>query len=707
MIMHTRLLTLVTLIVVIAHFVTAQKLSKEQQDILQLQDSRSLGEGRLVSYLQNNDKYLRFRAAIALGNIQDTSTVSSLVPLLKDEDVRVRAAAAFALGQIGSPLAVQSLIGALTPDQDMQVLASVLEGLGKCGDARALQAVVGYIPPAKNIAIKRNQALSIAAFGIRKITSESGLLLCFDLLKDNHSETRSAALYALWKCAPTGLIDDGISNRAYLLVTLMRDEDADVRIDLAALLGKTKSEEGLRLIRMFQQVDQLSPDWRLEVEIVRSAAMLSRVQPGLLDIVLSSLDSPNDHVKMAALRSLVSLDTVAVASFGNRGEFLLKLKHLALHPSKDAILVQGEAMVALSNLFPNDFAEMEGSFRQNALNDLVRAKFIEALSIHPTQHSFQYVLNHVSDGSLNVAEAAWEFLRLMMEPATLKAAGIERSFVDSLYSPLVHQMEDGLRRNDVGITTLVAEMIADSNVLEMFRRPNFRDRIAADVRSAYSGLTSSSDVEPMIALQHLFVNLRDSSVVPDLERTLADSDRLVAEGSADALLKITGRDYSAMVHVIPPPLHTENDWKMLEAIRSGQRVLFKTTKGKFSIQLHKEDAPFTALAFYKLVKQKFFDGLTFHRVVPDFVVQGGDPRGDGWGGLGFTLRSEFSLDDFERGSVGMANSGKDTQGCQFFITHVPAPHLDGRYTLFGSVVSGMQVVDRLQVGDKILEATIE
>jgi cyclophilin family peptidyl-prolyl cis-trans isomerase len=154
-------------------------------------------------------------------------------------------------------------------------------------------------------------------------------------------------------------------------------------------------------------------------------------------------------------------------------------------------------------------------------------------------------------------------------------------------------------------------------------------------------------------------------------------------------------------------IQRDNDWKMLESIKPNQRVSFRTAKGTFTVRLHKEDAPFTVLAFFKLVKQKFYNGLTFHRVVPDFVIQGGDPRGDGWGGAGFTIRSEWSLVDFERGSVGMASSGKDTEGCQFFITHVPTPHLDGRYTLFATVMSGMEVVDRIQVGDRILSAELK
>ena len=98
--------------------------------------------------------------------------------------------------------------------------------------------------------------------------------------------------------------------------------------------------------------------------------------------------------------------------------------------------------------------------------------------------------------------------------------------------------------------------------------------------------------------------------------------------------------------------------------------------------------------------------MIFHRVVPNFVVQGGDPRGDGWGGPGYALRTEISTLHFEAGSLGMASAGKDTEGSQFFITHSPQPHLDGRYTVFGKVVAGMEIVEGLQIGDGILAVEI-
>jgi cyclophilin family peptidyl-prolyl cis-trans isomerase len=111
--------------------------------------------------------------------------------------------------------------------------------------------------------------------------------------------------------------------------------------------------------------------------------------------------------------------------------------------------------------------------------------------------------------------------------------------------------------------------------------------------------------------------------------------------------------------------------------------------------------------FVGLARRGYFNGLSFHRVVPDFVVQGGDPRGDGWGGPGYTIRCEYNTLGYERGRVGMALAGKDTGGSQFFITHSPQPHLNGRYTIFGEVIEGEDVLDAIQVGDIINEVLLE
>jgi peptidyl-prolyl cis-trans isomerase B (cyclophilin B) len=120
-----------------------------------------------------------------------------------------------------------------------------------------------------------------------------------------------------------------------------------------------------------------------------------------------------------------------------------------------------------------------------------------------------------------------------------------------------------------------------------------------------------------------------------------------------------------------------------------------------------QDAPKTVENFVTLAKKGFYNGLTFHRVVPDFVVQGGDPKGDGTGGPGHTVPAEFNKQKHLRGSVAMARSQHpDSAGSQFYITYGATPHLDGNYTVFGKVTSGMEHVDRIKVGDRMKSVAI-
>jgi cyclophilin family peptidyl-prolyl cis-trans isomerase/HEAT repeat protein len=160
----------------------------------------------------------------------------------------------------------------------------------------------------------------------------------------------------------------------------------------------------------------------------------------------------------------------------------------------------------------------------------------------------------------------------------------------------------------------------------------------------------------------------------------------------------------------PPPLKNEYnhpiDWNLAVTIGKNQKVEIETTKGKIVMQLFIEEAPGSVVNFVKLVNDKYYDGKYFHRVVPNFVIQTGCDRGDGFGSLDYSIRSEFSRRKYKTGSVGMASAGKDTEGTQWFITHSPTPHLDGKYTIFAEVVSGMEVVHQIEVGDQIISARL-
>ena len=137
-------------------------------------------------------------------------------------------------------------------------------------------------------------------------------------------------------------------------------------------------------------------------------------------------------------------------------------------------------------------------------------------------------------------------------------------------------------------------------------------------------------------------------------------------------------------------------------------AVFDTSRGPIRVELAPDKAPLTVANFVNLAKRGFYDGLSFHRVIDDFMIQGGCPEGSGRGGPGYRFEDETNNGlRHERGVLSMANAGPNTNGSQFFITHVPTPWLDGKHTVFGKVVDGLEVVDAVKQGDKINSIKIE
>jgi cyclophilin family peptidyl-prolyl cis-trans isomerase len=190
-------------------------------------------------------------------------------------------------------------------------------------------------------------------------------------------------------------------------------------------------------------------------------------------------------------------------------------------------------------------------------------------------------------------------------------------------------------------------------------------------------------------------------------KTALDSNDHLIRRRAVAQLKANGvGDFAARVGIVKTSNTAADYERAVGRIGKQVRAVVTTTKGLFTIELLPDDAPLTVDNFIQLAKRKYFNRLTVHRVVPNFVIQDGDPRGDGNGGPGYQIRCEINEAPYARGAVGMALSGKDTGGSQWFVTHSPQPHLDGGYTVFGNVVSGMETVDNIARGDVIRSIAI-
>jgi cyclophilin family peptidyl-prolyl cis-trans isomerase/HEAT repeat protein len=686
------------LFICIYSFPYAQPISPGEREILQLQDRRSLGEGKLIAHLSDKNTRLRYRAAIALANIQDSSVVPVLMISLNDHSAKVRSAVAFALGQIGTGQSEDALLSFFKKEKDATVSTGILEAIGKIGSARSLDSLLSFVERKPSKVQKKGLALCIARFAIRKIKTERSIEKCFELIQQKSPDVRSAGLFALWRSAPHGLIDLEISKEKERFLLLSKDRDPMTRMHLASLLARSKSKDALDLLEALEQTERTMNDWHVWVQIIRARASLAASDKDLLERYFQYLRMENDYLKITALQSLTSIPSPLIQSV-EKDSICQRVLKYAHGYSGGSEAVRGESFVALGKHFPVQFEQSYYGMNDTSLTTRLRSKLLEGIAQQTNNAHLTRLLIFMNNESPRVAMAAADFIKPMLISVVSKKLDYDSITEARLFQTVFENSAYALSRKDIGLTTVIANLFADTVLSKMFSSYRLDDKIVDLLITSFANLKNRDDAEAKQAILQALENISDKRVIPFFENVLSDSNSAVASEAAASLHRLTGKDYSSQLKKGMIPEITKEDWKLLESILPRQRALIKTTKGNIVLELMKEQAPFTVLNFVKLIRKQFYDGLIFHRVVPDFVVQGGDPRGDGWGGPGYTMRTEVSLANYERGSCGMASAGKDTEGCQFFITHIPAPHLDGRYTNFAKVIKGMEVADCLQIGD--------
>jgi cyclophilin family peptidyl-prolyl cis-trans isomerase len=254
-----------------------------------------------------------------------------------------------------------------------------------------------------------------------------------------------------------------------------------------------------------------------------------------------------------------------------------------------------------------------------------------------------------------------------------------------------------LEDDDAIVRATAAELLGDLPASD----ENTRLLVAALPRALKDDLNDAA-----LSIVDSLAKQKNAAANDALKSALQSNDRLVRQRAATALQANKVGDFSAQIGLVQTKNKLADYQRALARTGKPVRAVVTTTKGSFTIELLPKDAPLTVDNFVQLARRGYYRGIVFHRVVPNFVIQDGDPRGDGNGGPGYAIRCEVNEVPYDRGAVGMALSGKDTGGSQWFVTHAPQPHLDGGYTVFGRVISGMDVVDNVVRGDSIRSITI-
>jgi cyclophilin family peptidyl-prolyl cis-trans isomerase/HEAT repeat protein len=320
---------------------------------------------------------------------------------------------------------------------------------------------------------------------------------------------------------------------------------------------------------------------------------------------------------------------------------------------------------------------------------------------------------HALDGDLS----PWAIVRVLEASATLPHGPAMRTKYASSPDPLVKSavlaaIQDNQADAEVD---LIRANLTDADVIV---RTNALDRylhVTTDPAEAWLAVFERAEQDERKSFMNdaRLVAIRGIAERENPKREsflrglLADSDPVVRRLAADLVVE---KIKAARPAYTPLPIaRPASDYdEIVRWARAPHTATIHMTRGTIELALTSQDAPMTAWNFAQLAGKKFFDNSSFMRVVPNFVIQGGDPRNDMNGGPGYAIRDEINLQKYTRGAVGMALSGPDTGGSQFFITHSPQPHLDGGYTIFGRVYDGMNaVVDQTERGDRVVTITID
>ena len=636
-------------------FAACSRYDREMETILHIADRR-VAVDSLQTFLTHPSERVRKKAVAAAGQMMDTAAVSLLLPLLRDPAPEVRVEAVFALGQLGTSRSQDALMELYERERDLEVRLAIIEALGKMGDLKAWP-LLRQVLEEKVPALRAEAALSVGRLAYRKIIPKDAVSALLPLRRDPVAEIRWRVMYALMRLAD--------STTASVMQEGLKDRDARVRMQAARGLGVIRAGEAVEALEAAARTD---PDWRVRVNAARA---LGQIAPWDLLGRLPIRDE-NHHVRIASLQALEN-------ALQRTAKVLLPIREFVALMNDDSRSWREKGLIA---------GVLALKLKEEALPLL--AKWLQK-----SDANFQAMLA-AALGKTGSLEAV-ALLDSLYQRGPAKVA------VHVLYAlssfPLQHALpiyRRALRENDAVLTAIVAQNLS--------RTPGEAAVFAEAFLQSVQRLPVPIDTEPAAIIFEALAAMKLKKAVPLLEKHLQVPDRTYARAAARALQTLTGRDYSHRVPKATEPKQSFT-WEDIQALH-GKRAVIKTVRGDIEIQLFPQEAPLTVLTFVRLAERGFYDGLTFHRVVPNFVIQGGDPRGDSWGSPGFTIRSEFNRHPYLRGMVGMASAGPDTEGCQFFITHSEQPHLDGRYTVFGRVVSGQDVVDAIQAGDTILKIEI-
>ena len=647
--------------------------------LIAMTDTRTLDIPLVEQALGRKWRPLRAAAALAVGQIgADVGMRGAprLRSLLGDSDSKVAANAAYALGLLRDSLAVADLSATL--DWDREVAREAAWALGEIGSSARPAITDGLARRrAPGVAIQ----ILLAAAKLRPVP----LVEIEPYLRHEHPSVVWAAAYAIARTrVPAGvrhLIEleaspslavrpRGTTGSAWLEVPYAEASFARQRTRAEIARGLTKSAAG----------DSLG---------TRAFAVLSRLSADV-----------DPHVRVNAIRSIATYGASAKGALATATRDFDPNVRIAAAQSFATVLGSGDDLTSLWA------ADTSLTYRVGLLNSATRAGLRPAVLGEWAASSNWRLRAAVAGASGDTLDRAFALSRALpllrdRDPRVRQAAyaalapTASMALEDSVHTVLVN----GLGDPDFYVRATVIGALAD--------RPSVTD--LNPVLASYSrAATDSANDARLAAIQYVGALWKKDSVTLDT----AWRERLARMAvPRDPLERAAGKSVSpwagwGRVAAIPRPRAWYRDLvrTTVMPVLAGKKLsaTIHTERGALRLEMHGADAPITVSNFLSLARAGYYRNTRFHRVVPNFVAQDGDPRDDGNGGPGYSIRDEMNRQRYERGAVGMALSGPDTGGSQYFLTHSPQPHLDGHYTIFARLIAGYDVLDKIVQGDRIL-----
>jgi len=625
----------------------------------------------LLRLVTDDEGRTRRRAALAIGRVGLPEAVPALQRALGDSEFEVRQMAAFALGLIGDASARPALLNALK-DSEPIVQGRAAEALGTIGDKSDAPAITQMVYGLVQAGALNNIApddvtypLMPPAEGVRLGLYALVRLGSFDGIAQSVLTGGNGPPVSTWWPIAFALGRAGDARAVPALTALLPTPGRFTAAFAARGLGALKAQSPAVVVALRDIVEKRQRDPAVVIEAVRALAAIrdTAARPLFEKILAEGESNPMLRLETAnalgALRSPASLDFII---------------DLIADPNPG---VRGAAIRAVAGIDTETFLTTLSGLDPDR-DWTVRVAQAEAMAALPGAQAEARLRTMLTDREPRVI------------PAVLRAMIAAK--VPSVQNVLIEQ----LKAED-----FVVRATAANGLLELKATGGVRA-----LSDAYQATVGDGTYVARAAMLTALSGLDPMTARPILQQALQDEDWALRVKAAMLLRDQGVTDTDAAIRPAPTRPMDDATRQSLLAPQFSPHAFVTTDRGTIEIELAITDAPLTVTNFIDLAHKGFFNGIPIHRVVPDFVIQDGDPRGDGEGGPGYTIRDELNELPYLRGTVGMALDWKDTGGSQWFITYSPQPHLDARYTVFGHVVNGLEIVDRTQPWDTVRRVQI-